>query len=76
MPRPCRQSGPRGGSAESWEEFLAEDDEETERTLTQSSRTAETARDLTKALSVYLASFTWAQIEYDAIRTSCGLLAN
>jgi hypothetical protein len=52
MARPCKQNGQREESGESWEEFLAEDDEETERALTQSSRAAETARDLTKALSV------------------------
>ena len=33
MPRRCKQSGQREELGESWEEFLAEDDEETERAL-------------------------------------------
>ena len=36
---------------------------------------AQTARDLTKTLSVYLVSFTCTQSEDDAIRASCNLLA-
>jgi hypothetical protein len=35
MPRRCKQSGQREELGESWEEFLAEDDEEIERALTQ-----------------------------------------
>ena len=76
MRRRCKQSGQREGLGESWGEFSAEDDEEVERALNRSSRAAQTERDLTNTLSVYLVSFTCTQSEDDAIRVSCDLLAN
>jgi len=33
MPKPCKPNGLREGSGEFWEEFLAEDDEKTERSI-------------------------------------------